>query len=145
MERKEFDFADEDFEHIKEIIVKIRNIRAEMNVPVTKKLNLFVAAKTREALIKDCSLYIEKLAGVNSINYIGGKEEIDEKVSNAVAEDTELYIPLGEMIDFDKESARLNKEIGKAETEIQRGKGCCQILAFCPKLPPNLWKKSGRN
>ena len=51
VERKEFDFADEDFEHIKEIIVKIRNIRAEMNVPVTKKLNLFVAAKT-EALIR---------------------------------------------------------------------------------------------
>lgn len=138
VERKEFDFADEDFEHIKEIIVKIRNIRAEMNVPVTKKLNLFVATKTREALIKDCSLYIEKLAGVNSINYIGGKEEIAEKVSNAVAEDTELYIPLGELIDFDKEAARLNKEIGKAETEIQRGERMLSNPGFLSKAPAKL-------
>ncbi len=83
-------------------------------------------------------MYIEKLAGVNSINYIGGKEEIAEKVSNAVAEDTELYIPLGELIDFDKEAARLNKEIGKAETEIQRGERMLSNPGFLSKAPAKL-------
>ncbi|HKL73323.1 MAG TPA: valine--tRNA ligase, partial [Clostridia bacterium] len=83
------------FEAIKEIIVKIRNIRAEMNVPPTKKCRLFVKTNDVDS-IRNASIYIEKLAQVTEINFIDDKKVAGDKICQAVTTAAEIYIPLGE-------------------------------------------------
>lgn len=136
-QKKEYDF-EEDFDIIKEIIVKVRNIRAEMNVSQTKRIPLYIVSKEKRDLIEECRLYIEKLAGVSQITFISDKGELTQKVSNAVTNHAELYIPLGELIDFDKEIVRLSKELEKAENEIQRGEKMLSNQGFLSKAPEKL-------
>lgn len=132
-----FEFENEHFEHIKDIIGKVRNIRAEMNVPLTKKLPLYIVSKSKE-LIETSKLYIEKLAGIKEISFIRSKEELNEKVSNAVIGETEIYIPLGELVDFEKEMARIKKEIEKVDSEIARGERMLANQGFLAKAPAKL-------
>ncbi|MDD4316249.1 MAG: class I tRNA ligase family protein, partial [Clostridia bacterium] len=137
-ENPAYAFDGENFEKIKDIIVKIRNLRAEMNVPVSKKLRVYIATADIKPLIAECSSYIEKLAGVAAISFISDKEELAEKVSNAVTDNAEIYIPLGELIDFDKEKARLSKELEKTEIEIARGEKMLSNTGFVAKAPQKL-------
>ncbi len=135
-ENKTFEF-NEDFEKIKDIIVKIRNLRAEMDVPVSKRLRVFIVTDIVQ-LIEESRAYIEKLAGVASISFIKTKDELSEKVSNAVTDNAEIYIPLGELIDFEKEKARLTKELEKAAAEINRGERMLSNSGFVAKAPQKL-------
>ena len=138
VENQLFNFENENFEIIKDIISKIRNIRAEMNVPVTKKLPLFIICKDKTYLINENRKYIEKLAGISDICFVNDKEEIGEKVSQAATNDVELFIPLGKLIDFDKEIERLTKEKEKIENEIMRGERMLSNKGFVAKAPEKL-------
>ncbi len=129
---------DENFEKIKEIIVKIRNLRSEMDVPMSKKVRTFIVTDSIGGLIGECRQYIEKLAGVSSISFVTAKDEIAEKVSNAVTDNAEIYIPLGELVDFEKEKARLTKELEKANAEITRGERMLNNSGFIAKAPQKL-------
>lgn len=137
-ENAKYDFENEEFEKIKDIIIKIRNIRAEMNVPAPKKLPLFIATKDDRALIDASKVYIEKLAGVSGITFIESKENLTEKTSNILSGQTEICIPLGELIDFEKERERIAKEIEKVENEIERGNKMLNNEGFVAKAPTKL-------
>ena len=129
--------AFENFEKIKEIIVKIRNIRAEMNVPATKKCRLYV--KTEEkALIGKSALYIERLAQVSEIKFVSDKAEAGDKVCSAATTAADMFIPLGELVDFEKETARITKEIEKVSAEIKRSEGMLNNAGFVAKAPAAL-------
>lgn len=135
-EKMAFDVEYEEFEEIKEIITKIRNVRSEMNVPPAKRFSLFVLADEKK--LSDATTYVEKLAGVSKVTFVKDKSEAGEKVARAVTSAAELYIPLGELVDADKERARLNKEIGKVTAEINRSKGMLNNAGFLAKAPENL-------
>ena len=126
----------EEFEEIKEIISKIRNVRAEMNVPPAKRFSLYLLAD--ESKLSDATTYIEKLAGVSKVTFVKSKEEAGDKVARAATGSAELFIPLGELVDFEKERARLSKEIGKVTAEINRGKGMLNNAGFVAKAPESL-------
>ncbi|NLL56517.1 MAG: valine--tRNA ligase [Clostridiales bacterium] len=129
--------AFDSFEAIKEIIVKIRNIRAEMNVPPTRKCRLFVKTANVDA-IKNARVYIEKLVQVLEINFVSDKEQAGNKVCQAVTASAEIYIPLGELVDFEKEKARINKEIEKVTAEIKRSQSMLNNAGFVAKAPKKL-------
>lgn len=129
-----------EFEQVKEIISKIRNVRAEMNVPPAKRFSLFVLSDNADA-ISDAVTYIEKLAGVSKVTFIADKTEAGEKVCRAVTEKAELFIPLGELVDVEKERARLNKELDKAESEIKRSNGMLSNPGFVNKAPKEMVAK----
>lgn len=129
--------AYENFEFIKEIIVKVRNIRSEMNVPPSKKFALYLLTEKAE-IIKNASIYIEKLAGVTEIIFIKDKKEAGEKICQAVSAISEIYIPLGSLVDFEKEYLRLAKEIEKTEKEIARSSGMLNNKNFVEKAPEKL-------
>jgi valyl-tRNA synthetase len=129
--------AYENFEAIKEIIIKIRNIRAEMDVPPSKRFSLYLLTSQKE-MIKNASIYIEKLAGITAIKFVDDKKEAGDKICQAVTQITEMYIPLGELVDFDKEIARLNKEIKKLDSEIARSNGMLKNENFVSKAPASL-------
>lgn len=127
----------ENFEKVKDVIGKIRNIRAEMNVPVSKKVHLYVLTREQETFEK-ASVYIEKLAGISGIEFIEKKEEAGDKVCGAATLGAELFIPLGELVDAEKETARLTKEKEKVLAEIKRSEGMLNNPGFVSKAPARL-------
>ncbi len=113
------DFPEEEsnLEKIISSIKAIRARRAEMNIPLSKKAKLFVVTKYA-SLFEGASVFFEKLAGVSELNVENSYS--DENAVNIVTDSATFYIPMADVIDFDKERARLNAEIEKNNGEIER-------------------------
>ena len=125
------------FEKIKELIRAVRNLRAEMSVPVSKKLNLYVVSDIAKYIEKNSS-YILKLANVASIHFVSSKEAAGDKIASVVVPDAQVFIPLGELVDTEKELMRLDKELRNVEAEIRRGEGMLANAGFVAKAPKAL-------
>ena len=127
-----------EFEAVMDIIKGIRNIRAEMNVAPSKRIHVTVKTKNEE-LIQSGEGYLAKLAGVEKVNYdasyVPGKKE-----STVVTAAAELYIPLGDLIDYDKEIERLEKEKASLEKEIAKSKGMLGNPGFVSRAPEQVVK-----
>ena len=124
-------------EKIMEIIKSIRNIRAETGAAASAKVDMFVVTEDKKA-INQGSIYIRKLANVNEIKFVNSKEEIGEKTVSSILEGVEIYIPLGELVDFEKEKERLKAELVKTENEIQRAESKLSNSGFIEKAPKAL-------
>ena len=122
---------------VKEIIKTVRNIKAQVGASPSKKVTLFVKTENKSA-IKNGSAYIEKLAGVEKIVFIADKSEISEKVISQVLDGVEIFVPLGELVDFDKEIKRLEGELENVENEIKRANGKLSNNGFLEKAPKQL-------
>ena len=125
------------FEGLREIIGAIRNVRNEMNVAPSKKINAFVIAKD-EKFIASAGPYIQKLANVAEVTLVHDKSEVDGKVSAIVTHDAEVLIPLGDLIDEDKEKERINAEIAQTEGVINKTKALLANTGFVSKAPQKL-------
>ena len=135
-----FNDSYDEFEGVKETIVKIRNIRAEMGVAATKKVHLFVKTDAQK-LYESAVPYLERLAGISVLKFVADKAGAGNKVCGAVTSNAEIFIPLGELVDLDKEQARLSKEIAKVEGEIKRSEGMLGNAGFIAKAPAALVEK----
>lgn len=124
------------FEGLREMIGSIRNLRNEMNVVPSKKINAFIIAKD-EKFISTAVPYLQKLAGVNEVTLVNDKSEISGKLSSIVTHDAEIFIPLGDLIDEDKEKERINAEIAQTEAVINKTKGLLSNAGFTAKAPQN--------
>ena len=125
------------FERVKEIIRAVRNVRSEMNVQPSKKINLCITGEA-EKYLKRNELYLKKLANVENVVYVKSKAEVEGKFVSIVAADAELYIPLGDVVDFEQETLRLQKELKTVENEIRRGEGMLSNPGFVSKAPEAL-------
>ncbi len=125
-----------DAEIFKEIVYKIRNIRGEMNVPPAKKANVtFKTAKWRMMeIISREAANIRSLAKVERIEvdaaYAPAKTD-----ASAVMADCELFIPLKDLIDVDKEKARLTKEVERVAADLDRIEKKLGNESFTGKAP----------
>lgn len=128
------------FENIKDIIRAVRNVKAETGVAPSKKVSLYIVTKD-EKYIKKNEEYIKKLANVDVLYFIGGKNEIDKKVTSVVLDFAELFIPLGELLDMEKELQRLDKELKAINAEIERGEKMLNNAGFIAKAPAKLVDK----
>ena len=106
-----------------------------MNVPPSKKAKLFVVTKYEDTF-RVASKILEKLASASEV-IITDKYESDDAV--CVATDAgSLFIPLSEVIDFDKERARLTAEMKKNDSEIERLEKKLSNEGFVAKAPSNV-------
>ncbi|MDY6367348.1 MAG: valine--tRNA ligase [Clostridia bacterium] len=122
---------------IREIIKTVRNIKAKTGAAPSKKVSLYIKTDNKAA-IKNGSAYIEKLAGVDKITFINEKSEIEQKTVSQIIEGAEIYIPLGELVDTEKEIARLKKELENVENEVKRASGKLSNNGFLEKAPKAL-------
>lgn len=129
--------AYDEFEFIKEIIRSIRNLRAEMCVEASKKLQIFIVSN-REKCIMDNSEYLKRLANLTMITALKDKTGLTQMTTNIVVPDCEIFIPLGELIDRDKEIGRLLKEIQSTNKEILRATSMLNSAGFISKAPAEL-------
>ncbi len=123
--------------YIMSVIKSIRQIRADTGCAPNKKVELFVVSEKKNLIFK-ASVYIEKLAGVSKISFIRAKNELTVKTVSQVLDKTELYIPLGELVDREKEIKRLSAELEKTESEIARASGKLANRGFLEKAPKQL-------
>jgi valyl-tRNA synthetase len=106
--------ADKDMEVVENIVTAIRNIRGEMNIPPSKKINVLL--KTNEVKERQID-YIKKLAKVEDLKT--GESITKPKASaSAIVKSAEIYVPLEGLIDLDIERQRLQKEITRLEGSL---------------------------
>lgn len=110
-----FDAEENEMEKIMEAVRAIRNRRAEMNVAPSKKAKYFVATADKETF-EFAGVFMKRLASASEVE-VGDSFDIDGAVA-IVTSDAKIYIPMGELIDFEAERARLNKEKNKALKEL---------------------------
>lgn len=127
---------EERFEMVIDLIRSVRNLRAEMNVPLSRRTELFIRPVQLEAEFwKKCSVYIEKLACASSAELIADKPENADKMAAVVTAGGEGYIPMGELIDIVKEKERLLKEKDNLISEVARAQGKLSNEKFVAKAP----------
>ena len=127
---------EERFEMVIDLIRSVRNLRAELNVPLSRRTELFIRPVQLEAgFWKKCSVYIEKLACASSAELIADKPENADKMAAVVTAGGEGYIPMGELIDIAKEKERLLKEKDNLISEVARAQGKLSNEKFVAKAP----------
>ncbi|MBP5176964.1 MAG: class I tRNA ligase family protein [Clostridia bacterium] len=127
----------EKMDAVMDIIKAVRQIKVQAGAVATKKVELFVVTENKK-LISDSADFIYKLAGVSKIDFIDGKQQLDQKVFTQVLNGFELYIPLGDLVDIEKEVERLKAELIKVDGEIERAKAKLNNAGFLAKAPKNL-------
>lgn len=127
---------EKDVEILMQAIRSIRNIRAEMDVPNAKKTQLFMISDNKAAieLMEKSLAYFQKLASVSTLKEIE-KKDIEENLVAAVVEDLELFLNLDELVDKEKEIARLEGERKKLQKEIDRVTQKLANKGFTDKAP----------
>jgi valyl-tRNA synthetase len=127
-------------EIVMDAIKSIRNIRAEMNVVPSRKAKVLIIAtdeKVKKA-IEAGSIYFERLASASEIQLINDKSQIPEGAVSVVIAGAEIFLPLEELVDMEKEKERLNKEKENLEKEIQRVRGKLSNQGFVAKAPQSV-------
>jgi len=113
--------AENDMAYIIEAIKGLRNVRAEMNVPPSRKAKVicYIVEDAKKAFNAG-SAYIEKLASASEVEFIADKANVPANAVSLVIKGGELFMPLLDLVDKEKELDRLNKEMKKLEGEIDR-------------------------
>ncbi|MDD3706490.1 MAG: valine--tRNA ligase, partial [Clostridiaceae bacterium] len=127
-------------EKVMEAIKGIRNIRAEMNVATSRKAKVIAVTENKDVkeAIEEGRLYFERLASASEVVTQASKEGIPEGAISVLIDGAEIYLPLSDLIDFEKELERLSKEKDNLEKELQRVKGKLSNQGFIGKAPKNV-------
>jgi len=122
-----------------ELVRSIRNLRAEMKVPPAQKISarLIVEAADRDAFVS-MSGYLNKLTGVENVTVSTQAGEIPKNDVHIVCEGVEAVIPLSSLIDPEKEKARVQKEIERIDSDIQRTTAKLSNEGFLAKAPQSV-------
>ena len=137
--KEEWNFpADENvMEHIKAITKGIRNVRAEMDVPNSRKTKVYVVCQD-EALcngIEGMTESVKPLMNANEIIIEQTKEGVADNAVSVVVPDAVVYLPLEDLVDFEQELERLKKEEDRLNKEIKRAEGMLANERFVSKAP----------
>ena len=125
-------------EHCKDLVKGVRNVRTEMEVPPSRKAKLFIVsedASVREVFRKNKEGYVN-LAFTSEITVLEEKTGIDENAVSVVIPGAVVYLPLEDLVDFEKERERLNKEKEKLTKELARSKGMLSNEKFLANAKP---------
>ncbi len=108
-------------ELVQEVIVAVRNIRSEVNAPMSREIPLKIKYSTENVkdILTTCVTYIEKFAKPSELIIEKDIEAAETDISR-VLPGLEIYVSLADLIDIDKEKERLTKELEKLQQEVDR-------------------------
>ena len=117
--KDELHFAAEEaqMESLMDAVRAIRNRRAEMNVPPSKKAKVLILTEKKDTFSAGAGFF-PKLAYASEIELIDAVPADAAKMASVVTGDAQIYMPMGDLIDFEAERARLGKEKSKVEADI---------------------------
>ena len=125
------------FEGIMDIIKSVRAVKTETGCAPSKKVTLYVMAANRRMISANADSIL-KLGGAAEIKFVASKEEAGEKPVTKVLPNCTLFIPMGELVDLEKEKERLEKELERVTGEIRRADGKLNNQGFLSKAPKSL-------
>ena len=121
-------------ESVMSAIRAIRNRRAEMNVPPSKKAALYVLTKKPEVYAEGAD-FIQRLAYADSVTMLYGEPADLEGMVTCATADAKLYIPMGQLVDVAKELERIDKELEKARKNLASLEGKLSNENFISRAP----------
>ena len=124
-------------EIIKNAIKGIRNLRTEMNVPPSKRAMLVIVTDDKD-IFKSGEAFFKKLAGASEVVVTNARTQIPENAVSLVVERAEIFMPQGDLVDKEKEIARLTLELKRLEGEIKRVESKLSNEGFVAKAPANV-------
>ena len=133
-EKRDYPTEEQHMEAIMLAIRTIRNRRSEMNVPQSKKCDLYVVTDKTD-IFREGAPFITRLASAERVIVSEQEPEGHEDMAQCVTPDAKLYLPLAQLVDLDKELARIAKEMQNARQEIQRAQGMLKNEKFISKAP----------
>ena len=127
-----FEAEEAEMERIMTAVRAIRNRRAEMNVPPSRKAKVYIATAYKPAF-EHGSVFMQRLASASEVE-VADSFELDGAVCIVTA-DAKIYIPMGELVDLAAEKARLNKELAAVEKDLAFVNGKLSNENFVAKAP----------
>ena len=121
-------------EMMKGALKAVRNKRAEMNIPPSKKAAMFIVTDHTE-LFQNGAVFFQKLASASDVTVLKDKSSVGENTVAVIVDGAQIYIPLGELVDFEKELKRLEEEKKHLLGEIKRVEGKLSNKGFVDKAP----------
>ncbi len=128
--------ASSQMEKVMAVIKAVRNIRAEVNTPISRQVSLFIKTTDDEitSQFEDNRHYLERFCNTSEL-VIGASVETPEQAMTAVITGAELFLPLEGLIDFEKEISRLEKELEKWNKEVALVQKKLSNKGFVDKAP----------
>ena len=137
--KEEWNFAAEEkaIETIKEAVRGIRTVRTSMNVPNSKKATVYVVSDNAEIrdIFEHGKVFFAALGFASEVLVQADKTGIAEDAVSALLPEAAIYMPLAELVDIEKERARLQKEVKRLEGELARVNGMLNNEKFVSRAP----------
>ena len=136
-EDRHFAAEEEAVETIKEAVRSIRNARAGMNVPPSRKAKVYVVSDSDKirAIFENGNIFFATLSYASDVKIQADKSGIEEDAVSAVIPGATIYMPFAELVDIDKEIERLKKEEERLNKELARVNGMLSNEKFISKAP----------
>ena len=128
-------------EQLKETIVEIRNVRANMNIHPSKKSELIFVSKSNKKELEQAKEFILKLGFGNELKIQENKDGIKDNAIGIIKGEIELYIPFEGLVDLAEEKKRLEAEKEKLENEVLRCEKMLSNPGFVNKAPESKIKE----
>ena len=135
--------AEKEFDYLKEVISAIRNIRGEANVSPSKKIEVIFKTADENArnILQNNAKILDKLANIEKYEF---NVAIPKLVGFRLVETTEIYVPLADLIDLDKEIEKLEKSIAKIQKDLDKTLKKLSNESFVKKANPEAVEKERR-
>lgn len=136
-EARAFDKEEKEIEVLKEAVRGIRNARTGMNVPPSRKAQVYVVTDKPEvaSVFEEGKLFFAPLAYASEVFVQKDKTGIAEDAVSVVIENATVYMPFAELVDIKQEIERLEKEEKRLQGEIARSDGMLNNERFVSKAP----------
>ena len=135
------DNTEKKMEFLMGIVRGVRNLRTEMNCPPGKEVNVMFRGPEKDlAFLRDQEPYLRSLARVGAVDYLASGER-PKGAATAVIGATEIYLPLGDMINIKEEETRLAKEVKRVGDELARVQSKLSNSEFLSKAKEEVIQK----
>jgi valyl-tRNA synthetase len=134
--REELSFPEDEqsFEMVMTAIKAVRARRSDMNVPPSRKAHLIIATERKAAFVAGTS-YICKLAYASEVTVQDDAPESTAGMVSVVTDNARMFMPLAELVDLEKERARIEKELQNAEKQLAAQIGKLSNQNFVTRAP----------
>ncbi|HIT03373.1 MAG TPA: valine--tRNA ligase, partial [Candidatus Caccocola faecipullorum] len=129
---------------VQETIRAVRNLRAEARIAPQQMIpgvTLAVHDAAKLALLKECEKQLKLLTKVETVTFAGEGDGKPEKSLASVLDGAQIYLPVGELLDVEKEMQRLRNDLAKLEKDIEKSKAKLANEKFVERAPAEVIEK----
>lgn len=133
-----------DMNFVQETIRAVRNLRAEARIAPQQTIpgvTLAVHDAAKLALLKECEKQLKLLTKVETVTFAGEGDGKPEKSLASVLDGAQIYLPVGELLDVEKEMQRLRNDLAKLEKDIEKSKAKLANEKFVERAPAEVIEK----